>query len=364
MPELRRLHATFGVEPQPWTPPQPRELPALREALAEQTRSPMQHRALVHALSLGLGTMSPHTGDLDQDATILLDGERRRLAEAVLYYVTADMTRLAMAAAETLPVHTFHAQDVPTDSGFLLFAEPIGAYHPHDKPTHQLDVVTIVAASWGPINDVLPGPPGVWVTFYAITDYEAEARWLHQQGMPLSHARQRIRQIRAELGWDNEVTLRYGSADLAVLSTDITQPVLRNERIDATGGWDQIKDTTLGWAHIVRATWLLMTQPGVTDVDEQLSSRTLRRRAQREGYNPAPVRVVSIHHRADTPIHSESSDGRTYRVRWTVRGHWRNQWYPSRQEHRPVWINPHIKGPDGAPLHTAETVHLLDAPGP
>jgi hypothetical protein len=24
---------------------------------------------------------------------------------------------------------------------------------------------------------------------------------------------------------------------------------------------------------------------------------------------------------------------------WTVRGHWRNQWYPSRQEHRPVRIN-------------------------
>jgi hypothetical protein len=215
MPEPRHRSATFGAEPQLWTPPQPRELPALRQALVEQTRSPFQHQALVHALSLGLGTMSPHTGSLDRDATILLDGEGRRLADAVLYYVTADMTRLAMAAAETLPVHAFHAQDVPAESGFLVLAEPIGAYHPHDKPTNQVEVVTIVAASWGPVNDVLPGPPGVWVTFYAITDYEAEARWLHERGMPLSHARQRVRQIRAELGWDNEVTLRYGSAELA-----------------------------------------------------------------------------------------------------------------------------------------------------
>jgi hypothetical protein len=36
------------------------------------------------------------------------------------------------------------------------------------------------------------------------------------------------------------------------------------------------------------------------------------------------------------PTRSEQSDGRAYRVRWAVRGHWRNQWYPSRPEHRPV----------------------------
>jgi hypothetical protein len=90
----------------------------------------------------------------------------------------------------------------------------------------------------------------------------------------------------------------------------------------------------------------------------------MRRRAEREGYNPSPVRVVRIHHHADIPTRSEQSDGRTYRVRWTVRGHWRNQWYPSRQEHRPVWINAHVKGPDSAPLHTGQTVHLLDTPSP
>jgi hypothetical protein len=79
MPESRRLPATFCAEPQSWTPPQPRELPALREALVEQTRSPMHPR-----LELGAGDDVPHTGNLDQDATILLDGEHRRLAEAVL----------------------------------------------------------------------------------------------------------------------------------------------------------------------------------------------------------------------------------------------------------------------------------------
>jgi hypothetical protein len=40
---------------------------------------------------------------------------------------------------------------------------------------------------------------------------------------------------------------------------------------------------------------------------------------------------------------------------WTVRGHVRQQWYPSLQKHLPVWIHPHIKGPEGKPLRPRTT---------
>lgn len=36
-----------------WEPPEPRELPALRESLADQMRSPHEHQALVSLLHLG-----------------------------------------------------------------------------------------------------------------------------------------------------------------------------------------------------------------------------------------------------------------------------------------------------------------------
>jgi hypothetical protein len=101
-----------------------------------------------------------------------------------------------------------------------------------------------------------------------------------------------------------------------------------------------------------------MTQPGVAAVDELPLPRTVRRRAEREGYNPNAVRVVRIRDRADAPNREQHAE-RSYQVRWTVRGHWRNQWYPSRGEHRPVWINPHVKGPQEAPLRTGDTVHVL-----
>ncbi len=89
------------------------------------------------------------------------------------------------------------------------------------------------------------------------------------------------------------------------------------------------------------------------------ATRAERRRAQRDGRELPTVRVVRIRHAENRPSVDDETSVR-YRVRWTVRGHWRRQWYPSRGDHRPVWINPHVKGPDGAPLHAGETVHLLD----
>lgn len=39
-----------------------------------------------------------------------------------------------------------------------------------------------------------------------------------------------------------------------------------------------------------------------------------------------------------------------WEYRWIVRGHWRRQWFPARQTHAPVWIHPHIKGPENKPF--------------
>lgn len=317
---------------------------------------------LSQLLRLGRGTLSPHSGDYDYDASVLLGEERQRLSAAELYYVTEDLTRLAQAAAETLPVG-FHPDDLPSPFGFILFAEPLGIYRPDPDPrglaTH--DEVAVVAASWGATN-AIPRDQGFWVTFWAVTNFESEARDLQKHArMSRSEAMRRVRQQRAELTWDNEITFKFGATEIKLLSNE--HPGVAFDQGDAAeGGWEQIRGTTLAWAHIVRAAWLLMTQDGVTDVAEEHLPRSVRRRADRAGHNSSPVRVVRIRHRENAPISTPADDdtSRTYRVRWTVRGHWRQQWYPSRGEHRAVWINPHIKGPQHAPLHASETVHLLD----
>lgn len=50
---------------------------------------------------------------------------------------------------------------------------------------------------------------------------------------------------------------------------------------------------------------------------------------------------------------------RQYYHRWVVRGHLRNQWYPSISGHQLKWIDPHVKGPENAPF--VETVRKIVA---
>jgi hypothetical protein len=39
-----------------------------------------------------------------------------------------------------------------------------------------------------------------------------------------------------------------------------------------------------------------------------------------------------------------------WKCQWLVTGHHRNQWYPSLNDHRMIWVAPYIKGPEDAPL--------------
>jgi hypothetical protein len=45
-------------------------------------------------------------------------------------------------------------------------------------------------------------------------------------------------------------------------------------------------------------------------------------------------------------------------VRFLVRGHWRRLTDKDGRPYR-IWINAHIKGPDGAPLLAGEKVNIL-----
>ena len=82
----------------------------------------------------------------------------------------------------------------------------------------------------------------------------------------------------------------------------------------------------------------------------QATSRAERRRAKKEGRDPEDVFVIRLRAREAHVRAAESSQTTEWARRWIVRGHWRNQWYPSLNMHQPKWIGPYIKGPDGKPL--------------
>jgi hypothetical protein len=90
----------------------------------------------------------------------------------------------------------------------------------------------------------------------------------------------------------------------------------------------------------------------ITVVREETPNRQFRKEAKRLGLrHDESVRVLTLR-----PIDrqnggsSDSDATRQYHHRWLVRGHIRNQWFPSRQQHELVWIDPHQKGPEYAPF--------------
>jgi len=107
------------------------------------------------------------------------------------------------------------------------------------------------------------------------------------------------------------------------------------------------------------ATWNLMRQRLVVERTEH-PDRAARRRLDRAGVadtaDARTVRVISLRN-PDPESRPVTGTSREYHHRWINRGHWRQQWYPSIKDHRPVWIAPYVKGPADAPLLGAERVY-------
>ncbi|MFF7048226.1 hypothetical protein ACFY94_07685 [Streptomyces griseorubiginosus] len=252
--------------------------------------------------------------------------EITRLHKAELFFVTSRMTDLALAAAQSLPSFDLARHDLPSPTGFIIFEKPI-ATDRNDYGGHGEEVF-IAGASWDlqstrQFGDVL------WFSFY----------------------------IDAYLTFDGQVASGDLSEEEAERQKHLQPRYSYTMDAGHVLGMPMNDDSVLNsWGATILASWLLMRQP-LADVTEVDPDRAARKRLARSGHEPRKVRLIELRRPKGS---SESGEGaRDYQHQWIVRGHWRQQWYPSLQVHRPVWIAPHVKGPDGAPLIGGEKVNVL-----
>lgn len=81
-------------------------------------------------------------------------------------------------------------------------------------------------------------------------------------------------------------------------------------------------------------------------------NRSTRRQAERENLPEPQFRIIHLRHPQKKETQDEGT-GREFSCQWIVGGHWRKQWYPSEQKHKPVYILPYVKGPDDQPLKSS-----------
>jgi hypothetical protein len=104
------------------------------------------------------------------------------------------------------------------------------------------------------------------------------------------------------------------------------------------------------------ASGLAFLKQGVLVSERAQIERHARKRLAGAGFPHEPlVRVIELRRREGI-LHSDPKPGSGDRgpvdwsCQWIVRGHWRQQFYPTKHANQPIWITPYVKGPEDKPL--------------
>ena len=314
---------------------QPRSTPAVREQLVRGLRDRFRyHMSEAQAAAQQLDGGGP-VAESDFAEFYVYRAQRQRAGggdlaaaeaaeQATLYWATAGQTRLAAAAARTLPEWSA-GEAIPCPHGLMLFEEPIATV-----PRHHAEPNTPTV----PVDGIM----------WSRQDSHLLAWWMSRSARHLSP------EYRPFFGGHAVWPLNYFIVNI--------DDAGHAEVLDAGGQYARELLQVLG------SLWLLIGQERVsttTQVETPHSPNTDG--AGTPGVPEAESVIVIDVHRAQ-PAASEAAPGReqpVYRHRWWVEGHWRQQACgPNHSERRPIFIPPHVKGPDGMPFKLEpERVYLL-----
>ena len=91
----------------------------------------------------------------------------------------------------------------------------------------------------------------------------------------------------------------------------------------------------------------------MTVLERRTPTRAGRRRIEKnkKWSGDQVIQVIALRAKAHKRLEGvEAAERAGYSHRFIVRGHWRNQWFPSLDRHQPIWIEPFVKGPVGTPI--------------
>lgn len=284
----------------------PLHLPAARKRLAR-----------FHAAMGDLyPTLGPESGIENLEGLAVANRLLATAASAAdLYWVTRDMAQVALDAATDLPDLTITEDMAPAEFGLLVY-EP-GSI---EGPWPEADLIGFMWA-------------------------------LRGSNLYLWHLTETPDDVRAGMAQATGVD-KAAAPEVTLGTSAISLPVGEPTDFGALTGDGR------AFGPLLAATWVLMMTPTVAD-RRVVSERTSRSRAKRKP--PVLVTTVGLRPmRHVTDPDDESGDRQwSYRHRFVVRGHWRQQAHgPDRSLRRTLWVASYVKGPEGAPLLAREHVNV------
>lgn len=232
-------------------------------------------------------------------------------SEVPLYYFTQETSQLIMKARGSYPVDSPALPDRVffSDTGFWYFSEPLMASSPLDSRNRLFRMLLWHRSRAHRL-----------LTFVGLLDDPVAP-------LPLIFGT-----------WPDTMTIQKAVDDFSEVSTEH-----RDDDVAVTS------EMMRGLLQTIGASISFCHQHVFLDRREP-ADRAARRRAEAQGVVVAPdIHVMTLRRAASQPV-GESRDV-DWQWRWWVRGHWRLQAMgPNRQDRAPVWIMPHVKGPEDRPM--------------
>ena len=279
---------------------------------------------------------------------MLLDlhqGEYTRLLDLDPIYVSQEMCEVVEAAAPEFQPEPLLETDLITPRGFLYYERPFEVPDRYDNPTW------IKAISWQRVfntGDVMTK-----------AEHDAFVEKLHSEERApvgwISEVEDEVAAIKGVYAWGIALTIytdgKLENADVfpAVVPLHLT-PWYFGMSFDGNEVDEHGKPTGAAWWwRIVQTTFRLMQQRIATKGFGR-PDRASRREGTKLGIPPEREVVVVRLRREAGERNDPSGESANYSHRFIVGGHWRNQWYPSEQIHRQLYIDDYVKGPEDKPL--------------
>jgi len=274
----------------------------------------------------------------------LIVHEAGKLLGASPIYVDGDMCDIIEEASKTWRPEALIPEDILVPQGFVYFARP---FYISDRNGKE---VNVRAFAYCPSHSLVDGTDspngGIALSFYSTTDDDSG----RDDG--IERIREQSALEVARFGITSELVLLH----LAPVWFGM-DPDGEEVDVDVPGARTGFEE----WWTLFQVTFRMMMER-ISAPTQLIPDRHARKRQARAKFDPRNVIVVRLR-RARPPRHADETlgeSGREYSCRWTVVGHWRNQWYPSLGRHRQKYIGGYVKGPEGKPLLLKRRVYQWD----
>jgi len=267
------------------------------------------------------------------------------------YAVTSDIVDVLEQAAPSMPQFVMSLSDLPSKSGFVYLERPVVV------PDRHGAMLVVRGFGWHTATMHDAGEEQMAIDLLGRPfDERLNIKLLNERGELPNMAM-------AVLLWTEPGDERDHMYPQYTAHPEFRAP---HDMMSCIGGLWQF-DKSWDWeqrgmdiAKLVLAFMRFIEEPWISN-KQVIPDRPTMKRAVRARRREPEIHVVQLR-RTGSTTHQGSSDSGVveWSHRWLVRGHWRNQWYPSQQDHRPRWIPEHIKGPDDKPLIVHDKIFSVE----